>query len=595
VQPHNRSDAQAAGRVFDSLSLFTFFWAVGVLTHQGYHGRFGTAWHDAILIVAAFAALLRPSSVARLAFLAAAALTAVFVEMPDVYNHWLLVGLASGMVLLVLAVAPWRRETDVTARRAVLYHSLAPPLRLMLLGTYAFAFLAKLNPHFLSDRVSCAAITYPRLAGRLTVLPVGDWTRTAAIWFTLLMEAVVPLTLAIRSTRTASVFVALAFHATMGLAAFYDFSAAAAGFLVLFLPDDTPARLSALAHRHPRIGRIGAAVAATARSPWSLPVLLTTAYVVFGQVRRIETPFLFTMRLWIVFTLAASAVLVLSLVDPARPASRPGRLTLFGRMGMFGAILIALDAASSPLPFSLMAAALLTALVPADAPQELARTISGSPLLSRAADRMRLLARHPAAIPVGLLLAYLVMSRARHWDSPLYFVLAGLGAWWGGRLLVALLSAARDAPVRSHLRVRPAFAIGPILVLLNGLSPYVGLKTEHSFTMFSNLMTEGDRWNHYLLPPSMKLFPLQDDLVTVVRSSDQRFRQFAERRTQLVWVHFRSLVSRYPHIRITYERAGQTYEVARVGDDPVLSRPPARAIDKLMDFRTVPRRNVCRH
>jgi hypothetical protein len=113
--------------------------------------------------------------------------------------------------------------------------------------------------------------------------------------------------------------------------------------------------------------------------------------------------------------------------------------------------------------------------------------------------------------------------------------------------------------------------------------------------MFSNLMTEGDRWNHFLLPRAMKVFPLQDDLVQVVRSSDRRFREFANRRTQLVWVHFQSLVGNYPHISIAYERGGQRYEVARVGDDPVLARRPGRIVGKLMAFRTVARRNVCRH
>jgi hypothetical protein len=591
-----RSEARPAHEAFDSLCLFTFFWAVAILTHQGYHGQFNANWHDALLIVAACAALLRPSSITRLAALMAAAVVAIAVEMPDVYNHWLLVGLASAVVLVVLATRPRRASGQMWDREAI-YHALAPPLRLMLLGTYAFAFLAKLNPGFLHPNVSCAAVTYPRLAGRLTILPLGDWARHASIWFTLIMEAAIPLLLALRRTRTSAVFVALAFHATMGLAAFYDFSAAAAGFLVLFLPDDTPARLTDLARRRPWLGRAGGGNAWFARMPISLPIVVGAGYAIFSRIRLIETPFAFSMRLWIVFTVGVFAVFVLALIGRRAVApARTARLTLAGRLWLFGALLVILDTASPPLAFSIIAAALLTALVPADAPQELASFVSRPPALARLVAGLEAFRRGPAATLAVFAAGYLLMSHARHWPSPLYFVLLGMAGWASARLLLAVLRETRNAPVASHLRGRhPAYLLGPLLILVNGLSPYVGLKTEHSFTMFSNLMTEGDRWNHFLLPRAMKVFPLQDDLVQVVRSSDQRFRQFAERRTQLVWVHFQSLVSRYPHIRITYERAGQRYEVARVGDDPILSKRPDWVVAKLMDFRTIPRRNVCRH
>ncbi len=43
--------------------------------------------------------------------------------------------------------------------------------------------------------------------------------------------------------------------------------------------------------------------------------------------------------------------------------------------------------------------------------------------------------------------------------------------------------------------LRPVFIIGPLLMVLNSITPYVGLKTEFSFTMFSDLLTEGDEWN----------------------------------------------------------------------------------------------------
>ena len=45
--------------------------------------------------------------------------------------------------------------------------------------------------------------------------------------------------------------------------------------------------------------------------------------------------------------------------------------------------------------------------------------------------------------------------------------------------------------------------------------PYLGLKTEASFSMFSNLETEEDRWNHLFLPEWLRIGSFQDSLVNV--------------------------------------------------------------------------------
>jgi hypothetical protein len=57
------------------------------------------------------------------------------------------------------------------------------------------------------------------------------------------------------------------------------------------------------------------------------------------------------------------------------------------------------------------------------------------------------------------------------------------------------------------------------LVLLFGVSPYLGFKGVPAFSMFSNLRTESIRWNHYLLPPAIKIFDLEDDTV-LIRSDE---------------------------------------------------------------------------
>jgi len=56
----------------------------------------------------------------------------------------------------------------------------------------------------------------------------------------------------------------------------------------------------------------------------------------------------------------------------------------------------------------------------------------------------------------------------------------------------------------------------PAIALLNGATPYLGLKTVANYSMFSNLRTEGGRTNHFLIPAG-RLFiaNYQNDLVRV--------------------------------------------------------------------------------
>ena len=84
----------------------------------------------------------------------------------------------------------------------------------------------------------------------------------------------------------------------------------------------------------------------------------------------------------------------------------------------------------------------------------------------------------------------------------------------------------RAAPVAEP--ALPGSRLVPVVALLlvvNGLSPYWGGKTQTCFSMYSNLRTEGGVWNHLILPPEMRLLAGQDDLVRLVESSDPLLRR----------------------------------------------------------------------
>jgi hypothetical protein len=129
--------------------------------------------------------------------------------------------------------------------------------------------------------------------------------------------------------------------------------------------------------------------------------------------------------------------------------------------------------------------------------------------------------------------------------------------------------------------------VGVGLLVLNSLSPYLGLKTESSFTMFSNLKTEGPYWNHAFIPEAVKVFPYQDQLVRVTDSNDP----VLERRTRGGALIVRLELERYlrlrPQTRATVVAVGdgeRTARAARVSAAALWATP---LLDKVVKFRDV--------
>jgi hypothetical protein len=122
------------------------------------------------------------------------------------------------------------------------------------------------------------------------------------------------------------------------------------------------------------------------------------------------------------------------------------------------------------------------------------------------------------------------------------------------------------------------FKAFPLIVFLNGLQPYLGLKTRSVFAMFSNLRTEGPKSNHLIMPDSAKIFSIQDDLVRIIDSSDPQFKQIASSRTRFPFYNLRSMTSSraqagYENIYLVFERNGEVVEVHNAEEDPELSTP----------------------
>jgi hypothetical protein len=151
---------------------------------------------------------------------------------------------------------------------------------------------------------------------------------------------------------------------------------------------------------------------------------------------------------------------------------------------------------------------------------------------------------------------------------------------------------------RALLTVRtPGLLVIPALLFANGVMPYLGLKTETSFAMYSNLRTEGGYSNHWLLPASLQIWDYQRDLVKIHRTSVPQIQRLVNRGYQWTDYEFKWLMHEHPNASVVYERNGVVKRVRRVKDEPDL-KPDNSVIRKFLKFRPVagdPRRTLCIH
>jgi len=247
-------------------------------------------------------------------------------------------------------------------------------------------------------------------------------------------------------------------------------------------------------------------------------------------------------------------------------------------------------------PFSALALALYVAFLPSDTPARVRAVATQRPGLRVWARRVRGWAGSRAAFPVavgGWLACAAVFSAEPAAGRELIatgtrLVLVALVLAAG---VVAVLCRAQGRPdvhpARSLRLGHPAFAVGIGLLVLNSLSPYLGLKTESSFTMFSNLKTEGPYWNHAFIPEAVKVFPYQDQLVRVTDSNDPVLEQRTRDGTLLVRFELERYLRLRPDTSATVEAVGGGDTTARTTRVSAAALPEMPLLDKVAKFRDV--------
>ncbi|WP_125077725.1 hypothetical protein [Rufibacter latericius] len=127
----------------------------------------------------------------------------------------------------------------------------------------------------------------------------------------------------------------------------------------------------------------------------------------------------------------------------------------------------------------------------------------------------------------------------------------------------------------------------PVLVFLNGLCPYLGLKTESSYTMFSNLRTEGGISNHYIVPASLQIFDYQKDIVEIVSTSEYHLKNVKKADKLMTFFQFRRFVRTERPEFVTYKRNGvlKTFELDKATANDELLQKDNYLLEKLMYYR----------
>lgn len=129
-----------------------------------------------------------------------------------------------------------------------------------------------------------------------------------------------------------------------------------------------------------------------------------------------------------------------------------------------------------------------------------------------------------------------------------------------------------------------------------GLMPYLGLRTAGTFSMFSNLRTEGPRSNHLLLASNpLKRWGYQEDVVWIldlppeVVDMDTKNAELVG--SALPIVEFRKIIYDWTQadqtVPVVFEYQGQTYDSPNIVQDPAWQTPRRNWEMYWMDFRVI--------
>jgi hypothetical protein len=251
---------------------------------------------------------------------------------------------------------------------------------------------------------------------------------------------------------------------------------------------------------------------------------------------------------------------------------------------------LAIDRTHQFFDFSAVLAALFVLFLPSSAGEWVAeRAGSVRARLALADDRLPRIA-HVALAAAPAIAGLLVAADAVDASTALTI------GWWPWHLYaiacvvatVLYLRQRRPTPERGALRPHHVlFLLVPLLVVANGLTPYLEVKTGYGWNMYANLRTVDGDSNHFLVRATLPLTDEQADLVRIISTDDPGLSRYADGGYALTWTQLRAYLADRPDVRITYARGDERVALRHASDRPELVEPVPVWREKLLLFRAV--------
>jgi hypothetical protein len=133
------------------------------------------------------------------------------------------------------------------------------------------------------------------------------------------------------------------------------------------------------------------------------------------------------------------------------------------------------------------------------------------------------------------------------------------------------------------------------------MNPYLGLKTDYSFNLFTGLRTEGGKTNHLFMPQWFKIAGYQDDLVQILATNHPDLVRYGSDGTKnnflLTYFDFQRIVrKKRKDFFVEYKRNGKPLRLEvkdYVYNDPEVLKPHSWVEDKFLGFKPIsPQRSV---
>jgi hypothetical protein len=127
----------------------------------------------------------------------------------------------------------------------------------------------------------------------------------------------------------------------------------------------------------------------------------------------------------------------------------------------------------------------------------------------------------------------------------------------------------------------------PVLVVFNGLTPYLEIKTAYSWNMYANLVTADGRTNHLLVPRTLAINPSASDLVSILGTDDPALGVYRDLGYELPYLSLRAYLSKHRSASLRYRMGSVERTLAHASDDPDLVRPVGELERRLFALRSV--------